>query len=434
MNILELSPQDTSRWEDTKSLFQWTCPGFRHLFYTLLSNNNGKHIALFTDDPQVPIAATDGKNIMINPATFFKFPLKQRVFVLAHEIMHCVYLDAATGKRARRAGELRYPDGATLAFNEDLWQRSMDYRINDALVNSHIGEMPERDGKKLGCYDPKIGTSKDSVYDIYRKLWEDGEGQGNAPGQGPIGMQPGFDTVLGPGESTGDHQDSAAAQQDPQAWATGMAVAQQLESMKSQGKISADLQRMFDAWLKPQVPWTEHIRGFFNRRLGSGGYDWRRPDRRLIIQDIYAPSRSGHGVNWVAVWGDTSGSISKAELNKYFAELAGLIEDLRPRKVTVFWCDSRIKFTDEITDPSDLVGIHARGVGGGGGTSCVPVFDAIEEMGYEPPDAFVGLTDGLAHFPMEAPQYPCVWACTTDTAIPFGEVVRIKPGEANEKR
>lgn len=419
---IELTPDQKGKWEDTCAMFVWVCPGFRHLMYKLLSNNSGSYVALMTRD--VPVAATDGKNILINPDTFLGLPLRQRVFVLAHEVIHNVYDDPALIKRVSNAGALHYADGTILPFDNNTLQKAMDYRINAALVASRVGELPT--GKWAGCHDTTIAVSTDGVYDIYRKIYEDNQGQGQGPGQGPSG----FDIVMMPGTSTGQDPNSPGVQKNPQVWATEMAVAQAIEKMHSQGLLSADLQRMFDMYLKPQVPWTDHIEGFFARRVGSGSYSWRKPDRRLIIQDIYAPGRSGFGVNWVCVWGDTSGSITPTELNTYFAELSGLIEDLRPKRVTVFWCDSQIKHTDDIEDMSDLHTINARGVGGGGGTDCRPVFQAIEDMSYEAPDAFVGLTDGMASFPSEPPRYPCVWAVTTDTAIPFGDVVRIKSGGA----
>lgn len=416
---IELTTDENSKWRDTLALFRWTCPGFQHLVFKLLSNNDGDYVALMTRD--VPVAATDGKNIMINPDTFLTLGLKERVFVLAHEVIHNVYRDPDMLKRVIAAKELRYADGTVLPFDNNTLQAAMDYRINAALVNSRIGVMPT--GKFAGCYDETIATANDAVYDIYRKIYESDQG-----GKG-TGQSPGFDQVMVPGSSTGQDPNAPGAQQNPQAWATGMAVAQILEANKSQGRVSADLQRMFDMYLKPQVPWTDHIQGFFARKLGSGSYSWRRPDRRLIVRDIYAPGRSGFGVNWVCVWGDTSGSIGPKELDTYFAELASMIEDLKPRRVTVFWCDSQIKHTDDLTDGADLQAVRARGVGGGGGTSCVPVFEAIQNMGYEPPDAFVGLTDGMACYPAQEPSYPTVWACTTDHPIPFGEVVRINVGE-----
>lgn len=420
----ELDPSLKQKWEDTLSLFMWSAPGFRHLLYKLLNNNDGGNVAVFTKD--VPVAATDNLNVMINPDTFFNLNLKERVFVLAHEVIHCVYNDPETLNRAMRAEELRYHDGTKLPFDNDTFQIAMDLRINDALINSKIGDMPT--GKFKGVHDTSIAKANDGVYDIYRKIYDPQKGGGKGKGQGQGQGQSGFDVVLPPGSSTGQSPQQVPPR-NAQQWATEMAVAQSLESMKARGNVSADLQRMFDMYLKPQVPWTDHIQGFFARKLGSGSYSWRKPDRRLIVRDIYTPGRSGFGVNWIAVWGDTSGSISLKELNAYFAELGGLIEDLRPRRVTVFWCDSEIKQVDDLEDFTDLEGVRARGVKGGGGTDCRPVFKAIDKMSYDAPDAFVGLTDGMATFPKDEPRYPCVWACTANHAIPFGEVVRIK-GEA----
>lgn len=422
---IELTSDQKNKWGDTMSLFQFACPGFRYILYKLLSNNEGGDVALFTKT--VPMAATDAKNVMINPEAFFSLPLKQRVFVLAHEIIHNIYDDPAITRRVSKAGELRYADGTSLPFDNPTWQKSMDLRINDALIKSNIGKMPE--GKWEGHHDKtgKIAKADDSVYDIYRRVYkkpDPDKGKGTGGGaQGPGG----FDECMEPGTSTGQDPVVATAERSTQQWATEMAVAHSLEAQRAQGKMSADLKRMFDIYLKRQVPWTDHIQGFFARKLGSGGNDWRRPDRRFITRDIYIPSRSGHGVNWICVWGDTSGSIGVQELNTYFAELSGLIDELNPKRVTVFWCDAEIKHTDDIEDASDLHAIRARGVGGGGGTSCRPVFKAIQKMNMEPPDAFVGLTDGLADFPGKSPNYPCVWAVTTQADIPFGEVVRIKP-------
>lgn len=413
----ELTPQERAQWRDAEFQFGYSCPGFIHLFRRLLVNQPGRGvndpIALMTED--VPMAGTDGSNILVNPQRFFKLAPAKRTFVLAHEVVHCVYNDPATAKLHRARGEIRYADGTTLPYHETLYQWAMDYRINDLLVTTKVGEiLTEKDGYPV-CWDRKVGTMDESAVDIYRTLYKKHKKELDA-------LEEAFDKVFAPGSSTGE----APAPRDEVQWKQELVTAQTLERAKRMGNMSGEMQRFFDGFLKQQVPWTDHIEGFFARRLGSGGYNWRRPDRRLIVRDIYAPGRSGFGVNWVCVWGDTSGSISPKELNTYFAELAGLVEQLRPRRVTVFWADSEVKYIDDVYDAADLGAIRSRGVGGGGGTSCVPVFEAIESMSsYDVPDAFVGLTDGFAAFPTLVPSYPCIWAVTSDQKPPFGEFVRI---------
>ncbi len=408
---IELTPQQKQQWEDTMSLMAWTCPGFRHLFYKVLANNNGKYGAVMTRD--VPVAATDGRNILINPDTFFTYDLKGRVFIIGHEIVHNIYDDVTFLNRCVKSGVVPMVDGTTKPFINELMQKSMDYRINALLVDSRIGSCP-----KDACFDVTIAVANDTVTEVYRKIYEDEDGKGN------IHHVQAWGGVMPPGASTGGHAPPRSQQQ----WAVEIASAQTLENMKSQGKMPGALQRMFNDILHPEVPWTEHIQGIFNRRVGSGSYNWRRPDRRFIVRDIHMPSRSGHGAGWVVIWGDTSGSIGNKELCSYMAELQGIIEDVRPRRLTILWCDAAIHRIDEVEEASDLARIHHEGVGGGGGTSVHPVMDWIAEH-TEAPDVFIGFTDGYVSFPKQEPSYTTIWASTTDQKYPYGEVVRINTGK-----
>lgn len=407
-----LTPAQKQKWEDTMSLMAWTAPGFRHIFYKLLANNNGDYVAVPTKS--IPVAATDAKNILINPDTYFEYGLKERVFIGAHEIVHNVYGDVELLHRCQASGKVPMHDGTSLPFDNEVMQHSMDYRINDLLVDSKIGTLP-----KGALHDKKLAVANDSVLDVYKKVYKKKKDDGSL-GKGQ------FDMVLAPGKSTGQTPQQAASQRNQQQWAVEVAAAQTLEQIRTQGKMAGSLQRMFKDILQPQIPWTEHIKSIFNRRVGSGSYNWRRPDRRFIVRDLYMPSRSGHGAGWLVIWGDTSGSIGDGELNSYLGELAGIIEDVRPKRLTVIWCDAKIHYVDECEDAGDLYRIKARGVGGKGGTSVDPVMKWIADS-TEKPDMFIGFTDGYVTFPKKEPAFPVIWADVGGTTYPWGEVVRIKP-------
>ena len=221
---------------------------------------------------------------------------------------------------------------------------------------------------------------------------------------------------------------SKSQPRNQQQWQVEVQAASTLETMKHQGNMPGAMKRMFKNVLEPVVPWTEHIRGIFNRKVGNGRYDWNKPDRRFIVRDLYMPSRSGNGAGWVVVWGDTSGSISNVELQKYMAELSSIVDDCCPQRLTVVWCDSQIHRTDEIGDATDmahLIGVaETDGVGGGGGTSVHPVMQWIEDQGAKP-EVFIGFTDGYVTFPAMEPDFLTIWASTTDQPYPWGDVVRL---------
>lgn len=409
--LIELTPEQARQWSETMTLMAWTAPGFRHLFFKLLTNNNGQSYAFWTRE--VPIAATDGKNILLNPDTFFALNMKERVYALAHEVLHNVYNDVNLVWQCHNSGTVPLHDGTTLPYDNTRLQHAMDYRINALLQEGRIGQVI----KGTLC-DPSIATGKDSVFDVYKKLYEADGGQPRGGGA--------FDQVLKPGTSTGQDPQSAASGRSQQQWQVETATAAALEE-KKQGRGAGLLKRFFKDLLEPEIPWTEHIQSLVRRATGSEGYNWKRANRRYIIQDIFAPSKSGFGAGWIVVWGDTSGSIGQAELNKYMGELSGIIDECHPRRLTVVWCDDAVQKVDELEDSMDLERVRAEGPGnGGGGTSCDPVFAWIKDE-METPDLFIGFTDGYVTFPHNEPAFPVIWAMTTDKNAPFGDHVRIHP-------
>lgn len=435
MNIqkIDITPAMRQKWIETRSALLWTAPAFTHLLFSMLNPTKGELAATFTTD--VPVAATDGTNLILNPETFFKRPLAQRVFITAHEIVHCMWNHCALSYQFRQSGKVKYADGTELPYDAMLMNKAMDLVINDMLIECKIGEFPPD-----GMHDPKLVTHKDSFLDAYRKVYKQkpgGGGKGNKPGNQP-GKQPGgsggsgtspgnqpgdgggFDVLLDPGTVQGKNADTAVQERNDTAWKT--AVASALAAAKAQGKLPATLERMFREIIEPEVQWQDLIRAFFARKVGAGSYDWRKPDRRLIQRDIYAPQRSGSGCGDVVVAVDTSGSIAQRELDVFFAEMRGILEDVRPNRVHLVWCDAKVHHVDEVDQASDLKGLKPYG---GGGTDFRPVFTWVEDNNIRP-DALVYLTDGLGYFPDQAPSYPLIWGSIYEQATyPFGEVVEI---------
>jgi predicted metal-dependent peptidase len=100
---------------------------------------------------------------------------------------------------------------------------------------------------------------------------------------------------------------------------------------------------------------------------------------------------------------------------------------VRPKRVILIGCDAEVREQDvhEARSLDELSDIRMKGLGGGGGTSFIPVFDWVREHEIKP-EALIYITDLMGSFPSEAPAYPVVWCASTDIEVPWGDVVRIK--------
>jgi hypothetical protein len=241
----------------------------------------------------------------------------------------------------RLRGQVAYPDGKTLPWDAEQMNEAEDFVINAILVESKVGQFPTHaDGKTpLGLYDAAIATSKDNSLDTYRKIFKKPPAGKKHPSRGA-----GFDVHLAPGTSVGQDPQSANNNRNPSQWATEVQAG--LAAAKAMGKLPAELQRALSEVLEPKVDWREHIKSLFARKVGSGTFDWARPDRRLITRDIYAPGRSGFGAGTVVVGVDTSGSVGPRELDMFMAEVSGILEEIKPKRLVIIWCDAAVNRVD----------------------------------------------------------------------------------------
>src|SRR5574343_2092376 len=80
----------------------------------------------------IPTMATNGEDIFYNPDFVNTLTVQELVFVLAHEIGHCIFLHT-----------IRKGNRDHAKFNQ-----ATDYIINDLLVKDNVGTMP-----KMALYD-----------------------------------------------------------------------------------------------------------------------------------------------------------------------------------------------------------------------------------------------------------------------------------------
>lgn len=452
--LIKLNPEGLRRWSNAKSRLQWTVPAFTHLIYKMMNPDDTDQIAWFTSE--IKTLATDGRRMIINPDYFFGLTDKQQTFASCHEVCHAMYMHPTIFANHQRNQTTVQWEGKALPFHPKIANYAADFCINAMLVESKIGEI-----HPSWLFDHKIAVGSTPWQEAYHRLWEECEasspaqgGQPEAsegesePGDGDQGQLPqpmGSDDTFGttPRFEAGqfdDHLPAGAtdqreasdpkAQADPQRWQQAVMGAQAVG--RAAGNLPEALDKAFDAMLKPAIMWTDHIQGQLARSVNGAGYDYRRLDRRLITRGIGAPGRSGKGCGTLVVGMDSSGSIYGVPqlIERFFAETAGMFEDLNPRKIVIIWCDAAVARVDEIEDASDMRDAYYKGAPGGGGTRFAPVFEKVQELGIEDCDALVYLTDGenFDHDELKAaqPEYPVIWGMIGEPREwPFGSVVNI---------
>ena len=120
--------------------------------------------------------------------------------------------------------------------------------------------------------------------------------------------------------------------------------------------------------------------------------------------------------------------IQPRQLAAFASELQAVASEARPDLITVIYCDTHVRSTEEFT-ADDEIKLTAKG---GGGTRFSPVFQSLasatDETG-EPPACLIYFTDLDAPDRREItePDYPVLWV--TDLSVtdngPFGQTVRI---------
>lgn len=354
----------------------------------------------------VPTAGTDGRNLYINPKFFKSLTVKNRVFVLSHEVLHVVHRhpDRGRGYQDRGFGPDLQP------WSHRKYNRAADYVINRQLCDAKVGEMP------LNClYHPDI-TGDDLVDEVYCKIPDEPEDDPNHPGN-QNGNGQGWDTHL-PGGGSNPGPDKATIQR---------ALKGAAAHAKAMGKLPAGMERLVGEVCEPQTTWQERLRAKVQAIAGGDESTWKRPNRRRIVlpPHPYLPGRTSVKSGPIAVEIDTSGSVSPHELSVFFGELSGILSDAKPEKVYAMYVDAAL-FNDEVIElesPEELEELKAK-AGGGGGTDMTVVFKEIEERQLDV-DYVIVFTDGYTPFGEDV-GIPTIWCITTKgVTAPWGETVHV---------
>lgn len=344
----------------------------------------------------MPTACTNGRDEFYGRDFVESLNDKEARFLVLHEGRHKVY---------RHLHIYRW------MFDEDpqIANKACDYVINDEIIRENPDGFATMTGPlKNGCYNPAYsGWSVPKVYhDLRQQKQQQGQSQGQ-PGQGQPG-QPG----QGQQECFDEHDWEGAKELTKEEQTQ---LARDIEQALRQGQIAASKvgsggERDFSELLKPKIDWRAQLREFITATCQGSDYSsWRRPNRRMLSQDIYMPSAVSEKVGELIIAPDMSGStFTPSMMRAIMSEVAGIAETVKADSIRVLYWDTKV-CRDELyvgDKVADL--IKTTKPEGGGGTEIECVTRYIKDKNIKA-QAVIVLTDGYLGGSWGTWQAPVLW-------------------------
>ena len=325
-----------------------------------------------TDEGWCNTAAVDGRNFYYNRDFVEKLDLEETVFLVGHEVGHCVY------EHFLRRGD-RKPK---------IWNMAGDYKINAMLVREKIGRIID---KVKPLYDKKYESDDWWTENVYDELIQSGaaeqdtldihldlEGDGDSEGEGTDGKN-------GTGRPTISREDAKAISDELK-----NAIIQAAQSVGA-GNVPGDIRRMIGELTEPKMDWRQMIRVTLESNLTSD-FTFMTPNRKSQFNSVVLPGMLKDQQIDIAIALDVSGSISNQDTNDFLSEVQGIMDQFQSYKIRIWCFDTEVSGYDEFTD-DDGRSITEFEMTGGGGTKFMPNWDFMKARGIEP-DQFIMFTDG----------------------------------------
>jgi len=343
----------------------------RHPFF----GNMATRLQIKECDDWCPTAATDGRNLYFNTEFFSKMTSKEIEFVIAHEILHCVF-DHMTRREDR---------------DPQLHNIACDYIVNNTLVRDNIGEKPKdveifQDWK----YD---GWASEAVYDdIYKKGKEKMEQLGKL-------LDEHIDWEKG--ESTGSGNDQNKDKKKGKAPAYSK---EEMEKIKNEikesmmaaaqaagaGNLPKEVERIIQQFTEPKMNWRELLQQQI-QSVVKNDYTFARPSRKGWHSGVILPGTNYDETIDICIAIDTSGSIMNQQVEDFLGEVQGIMDQYKDYNIKIWCFDTEVHNEQDFNASGDAIDSYQ--MAGGGGTDFMANWEYMKENDIMP-KKFIMFTDG----------------------------------------
>ena len=153
--------------------------------------------------------------------------------------------------------------------------------------------------------------------------------------------------------------------------------------------VPESVKRMISELIAPRMDWRDVLRTQLESSLRSD-FTFMRPSKRS--GEVIFPGMNKDEELNVAVFLDTSGSISKDMLRDFLSEVQGIMDQYQSYNIVIAQFDTGVYGVETFTSDDGRT-MRDYELVGGGGTDFDVVFKYMEEYGIEP-DQMVMFTDG----------------------------------------
>ena len=345
----------------------------RHPFF----GNMATRLKIQAADEWCPTAAVDGRTLYFNTQFFNAMNNKEVEFVIAHEILHCVF--DHLGRRDQR--------------NPKLYNIAADYIVNNLLVRDRIGAKP----KVVNCYqDFKYDkwTSEEVYEDLFKQAEKNGQDYLDQLGE----MLDEHLDLEGDGSDDGDNKDGKSGRPRYSKAELDQIKDEIKEAMLSAaqaagaGNTPGEIARMIKDLTEPKMNWRELLLRQQIQSTVRNDYTFSRPSRKGQMTGAILPGMNFDETIDICIALDMSGSIGDDQARDFLSEIKGIMDEYKDYNIKLWCFDTKVYNEQDFSADGgdDLMDYEIKG---GGGTDFDANWTYMKEEGIEP-KKFIMFTDG----------------------------------------
>jgi len=354
----------------------------RHPFF----GNMATRLRILAADDWCPTAAVDGRNLYFNTQFFNAMSNKEIEFVIAHEILHCVF-----DHLCRRGDRLPY-----------LYNIAADYIVNNILVRDRIGEKPKlvdcfqdfkyEDWTSEEVYDDIYETAKQNGEEYLKQLgemldehldWED-DGEGDAEGE---------EAKDGNGNDVSKKRPKYSKEEMKQIKDEIKENMISASQSAGAGNVPAGVARMIKELTEPKMNWREILQQQIQSTIRDD-YTFSRPSRKGWHTGAILPGMNFQETIDLCIALDMSGSIGDMQAKDFLGEIKGIMDQYRDYNIKI-WCFDTSVYNEADFSADGGEDLTDYEILGGGGTDFMVNWTYMKENDIQP-KKFIMFTDGYA--------------------------------------